>query len=513
MKRTTRKTRPSAKARARSEAGLTSRHGTEEQLQRTADLPAEAVFEGHTPVTEHAEWEDTTSADDALGLYLQQMGAIPMLTGKQEIKLTTRLDVLRSRYRKAAFWNWSLIERAIDLFERIRAGHANLERSVDVMPSLKLTADTIAKRLPGHLRRLHQLLDDARRHFRYVFQARTEAGRSRIRRADWARLREAVQLVEELSPRVELVNEWVADLQLQARHLHDLNEQLRHMPHHGARYADALEAVRSLEHQLLALPEDLDRLLVLLARRQARFQQTRRELAQANLRLVVSIAKKYRGRGLPFGDLIQEGNSGLMRAVDKFDYRLGWKFGTYATWWIRQGITRALADSGRMVRVPCHQVATLSAIDRARGELTLQFGREPVDEEICRHLKISHDDLRALTVVGRAPVSVDEAFSGDDEQTWVNFLNDESAANPGEDADRSLLRERIGEVLRSLAPRDREVIELRYGLRDGHSHTLDEVAQVLGVTRERIRQIEMRGLLKLRQPDRSDRLAEFADVA
>ncbi|HZU37940.1 MAG TPA: sigma-70 family RNA polymerase sigma factor, partial [Gemmataceae bacterium] len=179
----------------------------------------------------------------------------------------------------------------------------------------------------------------------------------------------------------------------------------------------------------------------------------------------------------------------------------------------RQGITRALADSGRMVRIPCHQVATLAAIDRARGELTVQLGREPLEEEIARTLGITLDDLRALSVVGRAPVSVDEAFAGDEEQTWVNFLNDTEAASPGEDADRNLLKERIGEVLRSLAPRDREVIELRYGLRDGHSHTLDEVAQLLGVTRERIRQIEMRGLLKLRQPDRSERLVEFAEVA
>src|SRR5436305_10156024 len=250
----------------------------------------------------------------------------------------------------------------------------------------------------------------------------------------------------------------------------------------------------------------------LLERRRAFYQKARRELAEGNLRLVVSIAKRYRSRGLPFSDLIQEGNRGLMRAVDKYEHRLGYKFGTYATWWIRQGITRALADHARTVRVPCHQVGRLAAIERVRGELAVQNAREPSIEEISAALGVDPEEAQSLRVVSRHPVSLHEPLGGDGERALEDFLDDPGATNPGHLADQHLLRERIAEVLRSLTPREREVIELRFGLKDGHPRTLEEVARAYGITRERIRQIEARGLLKLRQPLRSERLAEFAEV-
>ena len=235
-------------------------------------------------------------------------------------------------------------------------------------------------------------------------------------------------------------------------------------------------------------------------------------MAEGNLRLVVSIAKRYRSRGLPFSDLIQEGNRGLMRAVDKYEHRLGYKFGTYATWWIRQGITRALADHARTIRVPCHQVGTLAAVERVRGELSAKEGREPTVEEIAAVLGVSAEETHSLRVVARHPVSLHEPMGGDGERALEDFLDDPSATNPGLAVDQHLLRDRIAEVLRSLTPREREVIELRFGLRDGQPRTLEEVARTYGITRERIRQIEARGLLKLRQPVRSQRLVEFAEM-
>src|SRR5262249_52969851 len=207
-------------------------------------------------------------------------------------------------------------------------------------------------------------------------------------------------------------------------------------------------------------------------------------LAEANLRLVVSIAKRYRGRGLPFADLIQEGNRGLMRAVDKYEHRMGFKFGTYATWWIRQGIQRALHDHGRTVRVPCHQVGALAAIERVRIELTGNFGREPTVEEIAAKLGSKVDETRSLRVVGRHPVSLHDPVGDDGERALEDFLSDTNVPNPGEHVDNLLLRERLTEVLRSLAPREREVIELRFGLVDGHPKTLDEVARIYNITRE-----------------------------
>ena len=201
-----------------------------------------------------------------------------------------------------------------------------------------------------------------------------------------------------------------------------------------------------------------------------------------------------------------------MRAVDKFEYRLGYKFGTYATWWIRQGIQRALADHARTVRVPCHQVSVLSAIERVRGELLAKNGKEPTSEDIGAVLGLSGVETRSLRAVARQPVSLHESLGDDAERSLADFLDDHSAGNPGENVDQMLLRERIGEVLRSLTPREREVIELRFGLLDGHPRTLDEVAKCYGITRERIRQIEARSLFKLRQPLRSRRLADFSEM-
>jgi RNA polymerase primary sigma factor len=258
-------------------------------------------------------------------------------------------------------------------------------------------------------------------------------------------------------------------------------------------------------------PEETRKLLRIVQRRQKKYHQARMELAEANLRLVVSIAKRYRGRGLSFGDLIQEGNRGLMRAVDKFEYRLGFKFGTYATWWIRQGIQRSLADHARTVRVPCHQVSMLAAMERVRGELLGATGRDPTLEDLAMALGISADEVRSLRAVSRVPLSLQEPMGDDTERPLEEVINDPSAENPGENVDQTLLKERIAEVLRSLTPREREVIEMRFGLKDGQPRTLDEVARCYGITRERIRQIEARSLLKLRQPTRSKRLAGFTE--
>ncbi len=252
----------------------------------------------------------------------------------------------------------------------------------------------------------------------------------------------------------------------------------------------------------------------MIERRRDAFQKARRELAEGNLRLVVSIAKRYRSRGLAFADLIQEGNRGLMRAVDKYEHRLGFKFGTYATWWIRQGITRALADHARTVRVPCHQVGMLAAIERVRGELSVANGREPTIEEIAAIL--------GVTRRGNAFAARRRPASGQPARTAGRRRRTGTGRFPQmtPDSDQSRARQSISICSRSasprccvrLTPREREVIEQRFGLRDGQPKTLDEVARTYGITRERIRQIEARGLLKLRQPTRSQRLVEFADA-
>lgn len=454
--------------------------------------------------------EETLSADDALGLYLQQMGSVPLLNREEELELSERLERTRRRYRRAALWNWSVLAQVLDTFEQIRAGQLSLERTIDVVPSQQLDARRVSRRLPGHLTALRRMVEEAKAGFVRILGSKAPASRTRLRHEQRRRLQQAVALAEELSPRTELLDRWAEDVKHRAA---QVGELVRQRKARGSENPEQAERLHRLLLEVQALPEELAGLVRVLVRRRALYQQARRELAQGNLRLVVSIAKRYRGRGLPFADLIQEGNSGLMRAVDKFDHRLGYKFGTYATWWIRQGVQRALSDTARTVRVPCHQVAMLGAIDRVRGELLAEQGREPTMEQIAAVLEITSEEAKALRVAGRHPVSLNETFDEGDGHTVQDLLRDGHAANPAQAVDRQLLKERLAEVLSSLAPRDREVIELRFGLRDGQPRSLDEVATAFGVTRERIRQIEARGLAKLRQGERRERLAGFVDVA
>src|SRR5438128_3883895 len=454
-------------------------------------------------------------ADDALGLYLKQMGAIPLLSRAKELALAQRLERARTRYRRAVLFNWFALHRVAELFRRVQDQSLPIDPAIDVVTSCGRSKDEIVRRLPGHLRNLRRILDASGDEFRRLQRTKAAVGQQRLGRDLIRRLRKAIRLADELSPRTEYLDTLVHDLQALA----DIFQGLEERVVGGGRSLRDRElrtrAAKQLRDRILdaqVTPEDLAGLRNVIRRRQHIYQQARMEMAEANLRLVVSIAKKYRGRGLAFGDLIQEGNRGLMRAVDKFEHRLGFKFGTYATWWIRQGIQRALADHARTVRVPCHQVGMLAAIERVSGELSVQNGREPTVEEIATVLGVTAEETRSLRVVARHPISLHEPLGGDGERALEDFLDDPEATNPGRAVDQHLLRERIAEVLRSLTPREREVIELRFGLKDGQPRTLEEVAKAYGITRERIRQIEARGLLKLRQPLRSKRLAEFAET-
>lgn len=465
----------------------------------------------HAPESEH---HLPGGVDDALGLYLKQMGAIPLLNRAEELSLATRLENRRRRYRNALLFNWYAQSRVADLFREVARGALALDPQIDVVNSLGRTRENILARLPHNLRTLNQVLSGFDRQFRILQRTRSTSGRFRQRRVLWRLLRKGLRLVEELSPRTEWLDALVDELWQVLSNMRELEAGASSGGRSNGdreRRTRCTKQLRNLIQEMRIAPDELEGLLEIIRKRQARYQQARSELAEANLRLVVSIAKRYRGRGLAFADLIQEGNRGLMRAVDKFEHRLGFKFGTYATWWIRQGIQRALADHARTVRVPCHQVAMLAAIERVRGELQVKLGREPFIEEIAKELGLGVAETRSLRAVGRQPVSLQEPLGDDADRALEEFLDDPRKDNPGENVDTHLLKERIGEVLRSLTPREREVIELRFGLKDGQPRTLDEVARCYGITRERIRQIEARSLLKLRNPVRSQRLEEFTE--
>jgi RNA polymerase primary sigma factor len=462
-----------------------------------------------------AEQEELGSrgADDTLGLYLRQMGSIPMLKRPAEIEVASRLERVRNRFRFAALRCGFILHRAYHTFSAVQAGQLAFDPQVDVITTANLRRDQILRRLPIHLPTLEKIVTEEREQFPLGLMSATARELHEWRRARWRRLRKAAKLMAELSPRTEALERWVDDLTMKARELNKMIASLHlSRPRDLHARAERNDAFRSAIESAWAEPEELSFLLKIIHRRREDYHHVRSELAEANLRLVVSIAKKYRNRGLPFADLIQEGNRGLLRAVDKYEYKLEFKFGTYATWWIRQSIQRALADLARTVRVPCHQIAVLGQTERARSELAGQLGREPTIEELAGRVGLPVEEVRSLRAVGRHPVSLHEPVGGDGERALEDFLRDRGTTTPGEHVDQHLLRERIGEVLRSLAQREREVIELRYGLKDGQPKTLDEVARLFGITRERIRQIEARGILKLRQPMRSVRLEQFAEV-
>ncbi|MEI6324250.1 MAG: sigma-70 family RNA polymerase sigma factor [Gemmataceae bacterium] len=470
------------------------------------DEPPEIVY--HT--------EENGGADDALGVYLRQMGAIPLLSRPQEIAQAEKLEKHRTRYRKAALSAWFVIHKCIKHFERVAALEIPLESSIDSITTHNLSRDQIHNRLPLNLATLQKILVFAEEDFRNLLRGLTRKSQSVIQGRLWRLRRKALILICEISPKIDLLEGWAKEFCLTVTKIEDLHrlseETVRSMADREKK-TRAIKDLRDWMLQNLADPVEAMELVKVISQRHLHFQNARRELAEANLRLVVSIAKRYRSRGLPFSDLIQEGNRGLMRAVDKYEHRLGYKFGTYATWWIRQGITRSLADNSRTIRIPCHQVGTMAALERIRAEISISTGRDPSIEEVAAILGVSAEETKSLRIVSRQPVSLHEPMGGGDGDRAVeDFLNDPSAINPGLLVDQNLLRDRISEVLRSLTPREREVIELRFGLKDGQPKTLEEVAKAYGITRERIRQIEARGLIKLRQPNRSQRLSEFAEM-
>jgi RNA polymerase primary sigma factor len=506
-----------AQVRRRSEPDAEFNPWERERPSDEAEITHEEEAEVHEAGPASAAESESlglTGPDDALGLYLRQMGSIPLLNREQELRLARRLETARNRFRRAALCNWPILAKVIDAFQRVREGRLALDPTIDVVTSLGLTREQILARIPHNLKTLVRLHQRSSMDFRALLRTRSASGKSRLRRMMLRNLRKAITLAEEISPRTELLEIFVDDLARFAARIDDLDSQASRCGRSAAGRETQIRLIKELRDCTLearATADELVRLIATTRDRQTQYRKARRELAEGNLRLVVAIAKRYRGRGLAFADLIQEGNRGLMRAVDKFEHRLGFKFGTYATWWIRQGITRALADHARTVRVPCHQVSTLAAMERIRGELVAQHGREPSVEEIAKSLGVTPEETRSLRAVARHPLSIHEPLTGDAERALGDFLDDPSADDPDQMVDQHLLRERIAEVLRSLTPREREVIELRFGLKDGQPRTLDEVAKCYGITRERIRQIEARGLLKLRQPLRSQRLAGFAE--
>ena len=453
--------------------------------------------------------------DDPIRMYLMQMGEIPMLTRAEEIDAARQIERTRMRFRHAMMASDFVLQASVDLLNKVHDGRLRLDRTIEVSVTDAAEKKRIMRRLVPNLETLSHLLASNGEDFRLAI-SRTAANDQR--RAAWRRLvrrrRRAVRLVEELNLRTQRLQPLLAKLQEICERMKILREQLECAKHGTALMANPHELraeLRYLMRTSLESPSTLDRRIKQVARLEADYDAAKRVLSGGNLRLVVSIAKRYRNRGLSFLDLIQEGNTGLMRAVDKFEYRRGYKFSTYATWWIRQAITRAIADQSRTIRVPVHMMDTMSKVRIVTRELVQEHGREPTLEELAEAAGLTLEDARCIMKVARQPLSLDQPISDHDESYFGEFLEDKEKVDPLRDLNQEMLRRRIDEALEELNLREREILRLRFGLADGYCYTLEEVGRIFSVTRERVRQIEAKAVQKLQQPYRNRGLAEFLD--
>lgn len=459
---------------------------------------------------DHESW-----SDDPVRMYLTQMGEIPLLTRQQEIYLAKKIELTRRRFRTKLLECDFVIQQAYKTLKRVHTGELPFDRTVQVSVTDHLEKDQILGRLPHNLATLDSVL---RRNRKDYFLALSKAQPKQKRRMAWVRLsrrrRKAVRLVEELGLRTQRIEQQIRTLEELCSRVRELRAKIEsHKVEKGppAERKPWLSEFRSILIATQETPSSLYKRVMTLKQVYTEYQQAKRELSEGNLRLVVSIAKKYRNRGLSFLDLIQEGNAGLMRAVDKFEYRRGFKFCTYATWWIRQAITRAVADQSRTIRIPVHMVETMSRVRNVSRQLLQDLGREPTLEETARKAKTTVDEARRVLAMSRYPISLDRPVGNSEDSHFGDLLPDGGAESPAIGAGQEMLRTRINRVLKTLSYREREIIKLRYGLGDGYSYTLEEVGHIFKVTRERIRQIEAKAVRKLQQPSRSQELVGFLD--
>jgi RNA polymerase primary sigma factor len=459
--------------------------------------------------------EDSRRIDDPVRMYLTQMGSIPLLKREEEISLAKKIEVTRKRFRRKVLECDYALSNVVDTLKRVHTGDLPFDRTVKVSLTENLEKDKILQRMPHNLRTLEHLMEQNVEDFNKIIDPRqSDEDKRKLRRSLRVRRRKAVTLVEELSIRTQKVQPLMKKLEQISLRMDECERQIGDLQ--GLRSAKEERADREKELRDLMLitleePGTLRKRVEIMKKRFTEYEQAKRDLSGGNLRLVVSIAKKYRNRGLSFLDLIQEGNTGLMRAVDKYEYRRGYKFSTYATWWIRQAITRAIADQARTIRIPVHMIETMSKLRNVSKKLLQEMGREPSIEETAKAAGISVEETRRVLKISRHPISLDRPVGESEDSYFGDFIEDDGAESPVSAATQEMLKDKIDQVLKTLTYREREIIKLRYGLGDGYTYTLEEVGRIFKVTRERVRQIEAKAVRKLQHPVRSRQLEGFLD--
>jgi RNA polymerase primary sigma factor len=457
--------------------------------------------------------------DDPVRMYLTQMGTIPLLTREEEIRLAKKIETTRMIFRRRVLESEYACQLAVETLEQVHAGDLPFDRTMKISTAEENAKEKIARRIPHNLPTINRLIDANRELWAEMNEALEDGDEERaaeLRSLIDTRRRKLATLVEELSLRTSRITPFHKKLQSIARKIQDLRDELKKAEKNPQRFdpedvmvmEEELDGLRSL---VLEEPDDLIARVRMLDTVFWEYEQAKRDLSAGNLRLVVSIAKKYRNRGLSFLDIIQEGNTGLMRAVDKYEYKRGYKFSTYATWWIRQAITRAIADHARTIRIPVHMIETMSKLRNIQKQLLQKLGHEPTIEELAEAAGMSVGETRRVMKISRHPISLDRPVGESEDSYFGDFIEDDSQEAPSNAAASEMLKRRIEDVLKTLTYREREIVKLRYGIGDGYTYTLEEVGRIFKVTRERVRQVEAKAIRKLQHPVRSRKLECFVD--